>query len=166
MEKFKLVKIDYEYCNFLRFFDKKVSYNAGIKELRPYIGILFSVNQIEYFAPLSSPKEKHKNLKNNIDFIKIDGGKLGVINLNNMIPVCKNNYEVINLNKKLKDISQIKYQILLQNQLSWVNKNGSEILSKAINLYQKYLNDKLPKNLKSRCCDFPLLEEKCKEYNL
>ena len=38
-------------------------------------------------------------MKNNIDFFKIDNGTLGVINFNNMIPVYKDNYDVITLNK-------------------------------------------------------------------
>ena len=56
IRNFRLVKVDYKYCDYLRKFDNKVSYNAGIKELRPFIGILFVVDGIEYYAPLSSPK--------------------------------------------------------------------------------------------------------------
>ena len=67
---FKIVKIDSDYCNYLRKFDEKVIYNAGIKELRPFIGVLFTIDKKEYFAPLSSPKEKHKNLTNTLDVIK------------------------------------------------------------------------------------------------
>ena len=84
----------YNYCDYLRKFDNKVPYNAGKKELRPFIGILFLVNNCEYFAPLSSPKQKHLHMKNNIDFLKIADGKLGVINFNNMIPVSEKNYEL------------------------------------------------------------------------
>ncbi len=58
--KFKIVKIDSKYCDYLRNFDEKVIYNAFDKELRPFIGVLFIVGKYEYFAPLSSPKEKHK----------------------------------------------------------------------------------------------------------
>ena len=32
----KFVKVDYKYCNYLRKYDNKVSYNEGIKELRPF----------------------------------------------------------------------------------------------------------------------------------
>ena len=60
MNKFIIVKIDINYCNYLRKFDNKVAYNSGKKELRPFIGILFKVGKIDYFAPLSSPKNKHK----------------------------------------------------------------------------------------------------------
>ena len=77
-----LVKLDKDYCNYLRKFDNKVSYNYAEKENRPFVGILFRVNSLEYFAPLSSPKEKHLKMKNMVDFFKIDDGKLGVINFN------------------------------------------------------------------------------------
>lgn len=73
----KIVKIDYKYCDFLRKYDNKVPYNAGTKDLRPFIGILFMVDNCEYFAPLSSPKEKHKKLKNTLDLIKIKNGEYG-----------------------------------------------------------------------------------------
>ena len=71
INNFRLVKVNHEYCDYLRQFEPKVVYNAGIKEMRPFIGILFTINDCEYFAPLSSPKEKHKHMKNNIDIIKL-----------------------------------------------------------------------------------------------
>ena len=103
IRNFKIVKVDYKYCDYLRKFDSRVSYNAGIKELRPFIRILFEVNSCEYFAPLSSPKVKHMNMKNNLDIVKIDGGRYGVVNFNNMIPVTSKNYELFDLNAIPKD---------------------------------------------------------------
>lgn len=114
IRNFKIVKVDYKYCDYLRKFDDKVSYNAGIKELRPFIGILFVVNNCDYYAPLSSPKDKHLNMKNNIDIIKINGGKRDVVNFNNMIPVSSNNYEIIDINKAPENINELKRQQLLK----------------------------------------------------
>ena len=34
-----------------------------------------------------------------------------------------------------------------------------------LKLYDKYINGTLDKNIAKRCCNFKLLEEKCKEYN-
>ena len=104
IRNFKIVKVDYKYCDYLRKFDNKVSYNAGYKELRPFIGVLFMIDKCEYFAPLSSPKLKHKKLRNTLDLIKIADGLLEVINLNNMIPVTSNNYEKFDLDKKTNNI--------------------------------------------------------------
>lgn len=47
-----------------------------------YIGIILEVKGIKYFAPLSSFKNKHKQMKEGVDFIKIKD--YAVINLNNM----------------------------------------------------------------------------------
>lgn len=88
-EKILLVRIDSKYCDYLRKFDDKVPYNYDKKQLRPFVGVLFKVNNCSYFAPLSSPKPKHIKLKNKLDFLKIDDDKLGAINFNNMLPVGK-----------------------------------------------------------------------------
>ena len=101
--RLKIVKVDSKYCDYLRKYDDKVCYNAGSKELRPFIGILFTIDNCQYFAPLSSPKPKHKSLTNTIDLLKINDGEYGVVNFNNMIPVTSNNYTEFNLNKKTND---------------------------------------------------------------
>ena len=86
----KIVRVNSDYCDYLRKFDNKVAYNKNEKELRPFIGILFQIDACKYFAPLSSPKPKHKNMKNTLDFFKIKDGELGAVNFNNMIPVNEN----------------------------------------------------------------------------
>lgn len=165
IRNFKIVKVDSKYCDYLRQFDNRVAYNAGSKEMRPFIGILFVVDGCEYFAPLSSPKVKHVHMKNNLDVVKIDKGNYGVVNFNNMIPVTPNNYELFDLNATPKDTYELKWQNLLKAQLLWLNKNIKNVKGKAFNLYDKYKNNKLDERIKKRCCNFILLEEKCKEYN-
>lgn len=161
----KLVRIDCNYCDYLREFDNRVPYNKNEKELRPFIGILFTIKDCEYFAPLSSPKPKHLKMKNTIDFFKIDKGILGAVNFNNMIPVKENNYKVINLNKKTLTLSENKYQELLRDQLNWLNENYIQVKNKSSKLYNLYINNKLSENIKARCCNFKLLEDKCNQYN-
>ncbi len=90
-KELKLVKIDTAYCDFLRQYDNKVPFNYAKKAIRPFVGVLFEVSDCKYFAPLSSPKPKHLKIRNKIDFLKIDKGKLGAINFNNMIPVDNQN---------------------------------------------------------------------------
>ena len=165
IRNFKIVKVDSNYCDYLRKFDNKVAYNAGSKEMRPFIGILFVVDNFEYFAPLSSPKIKHIHMKNNLDFIKIDKGNLGVVNFNNMIPVTQKNYELLDLKSTPKNTSELKWQNLLKTQLLWLNKNIKNVKGKAFNLYNKYKNNTLDERIKKRCCNFILLEKKCREYN-
>ncbi len=166
MRNFKIVIVDYKYCDYLRKFDSRVCYNRGSKKLRPFIGVLFQVDKYKYFAPLSSPKEKHKKMKNTIDFVKIDNGNLGAVNFNNMIPVQDNNYKLIDLNTQPQNEKEAKYKKLLKNQLLWLNKNQQSIRGKAIKLYKNHKNGKLPQHIMNRCCNFSLLEEKCVDYSL
>ena len=161
----KIVRVDSEYCDYLREFDNKVAYNKYEKELRPFIGVLFKIDKCEYFAPLSSPKQKHIKMKNTVDFFKIKDGELGAVNFNNMIPVTKENYSLVDLNKETLTISEMKYQKLLIEQLAWLNANYHQVKNKSFKLYDLYTKGKLPENIKSRCCNFKLLEEKCIEYN-
>ena len=65
--------------------------------MRPFIGILMTHDDIEYVIPLTSLKDKHKNMKKTMDFHKINGGKWGAINFNHMFPVLS----IINLFKCL-----------------------------------------------------------------
>lgn len=161
----QIVRIDSDYCDYLRNFDDKIAYNKYDKELRPFIGILFEINTYKYFAPLSSPKAKHKKMKNMIDFLKIKNGELGAVNFNNMIPVTNKNYSLIDLNKKTSKTEEAKYQKLLKEQLIWLNSHYNQVKNKSFRLYQLNNSGKLSQNIKERCCNFKLLEEKCLEYN-
>lgn len=161
----QIVRIDSDYCDYLRNFDDKIAYNKYDKELRPFIGILFEIDNYKYFAPLSSPKDKHKKMKNMIDFLKIKNGELGAVNFNNMIPVTNKNYSLIDLNKKMSKTEEVKYQKLLKEQLIWLNSHYNQVKNKSFKLYQLYNSGKLSQNIKERCCNFKLLEEKCLEYN-
>ncbi len=161
---FKIVIVDSDYCDYLRKFDNKVAYNKNEKILRPFVGILFQMNDYEYFAPLSSPKAKHREMKNTIDFLKIKNGELGAVNFNNMIPVKEGNYSLVDLNQKTLAIEELKYQKLLKEQLSWLNANSNQVKNKSFKLYQLYNNGRLPENIRERCCNFKLLEEKSGEY--
>ena len=158
MKNLNIYYISEDYINYLRQFDNKVVYNK--KEKRPYVGIVYVYNGINYFVPLHSPKEKHLRINSKaLDVFKINDGKLGIININNMIPAPK---EV--LKEALPTINDIKYKNLLENQLTFINNNKKKLYSK-INIFQNryrkgYLNDAIL----NRTCDFILLEEKMKEY--
>lgn len=163
--KLEIVIVNSDYCDYLRRYDNKVAYNKNEKELRPFIGILFKIDTYEYFAPLSSPKPKHKSMKNTLDFLKIKKGELGAVNFNNMIPVNPTNYALIDLDKKSLTVNELKYQKLLKEQLAWLNANYNQVKDKSFKLYQLYNDGRLPQNIRLRCCNFKLLEEKCAEYN-
>ena len=151
MTRLKLYKVSADYLDSIREIEPKVSL---LKERRPFLWILITIDSNNYLAPLTSPKPKHKTMKNLEDFIKIDSGNYGAINLNNMIPVPETKYEEININEEKDNF----YKILLQNQLTWCNKNKEIIIKKAENLRNKKLNEKLRKELNDRICDFEKLE--------
>ncbi len=155
----KIVYVTDKYTNYLRQFDNKVCFNKG--ESRPYIGILFKVKNHKYYAPLSSPKQKHLTMKNSEDMMKIDAGKLGVINFNNMIPVVKDS--IINFN--ILDEKNLKYRQLLIKQAIFFKDNEIKILNRATNLYNSYNKGTLRQEVRQRCCNYTLLEQKSKLFN-
>ena len=55
-----------------------------------------------------------------------------------MIPVSKDNYEVISLNRYNLSKEESKYQELLKNQIEWLNKNYIQVKKSSMLLYQKY----------------------------
>ena len=159
----KFYNIKDEYINYLKKYDAKVADNK--KGKRPYVGVVLEIDGIKYYTPFTSPKEKHRKMKNTKDFRKINQGIYGAINFNNMIPLYKDNYDVITLNKHNLSKGRKEYQTLLKKQLLWLNKNSDIVRKKSIILYNAYISGALYKNIYERCCNFPLLEVKCDEYN-
>ena len=60
-------EIPIEYIKYLHKIDNQVFYNEADENYddKPYIGIIVLYNKFNYFIPLTSAKEKHKNLKKN-----------------------------------------------------------------------------------------------------
>ena len=158
MKNLKIYYISEKYINYLKQFDCNVAYNKNAT--RPYIGIVYTYNNYNYFAPLSSPKPKHINIKPKaIDIFKIKNGELGVVNLNNMIPT-----PIEVLTEVLPTVTDIKYKKLLEGQLTYLNNHKADLFKK-INRFQTwYRKGHLTENILKRCCNFKLLEEKFKEY--
>ena len=148
---------------FLRQFDTKVCDNKN--ESRPYVGVVLEIGGIKYYAPFSSPKAKHKSMKNGKDFRKINNGIYGAINFNNMIPVVDSALIEIDIN----NIADVKYRRLLQNQYNYIKSDKNAIFRTAENLRKMIFEDENnitehDKVIKQRCCNLPLLEKKYCEY--
>lgn len=77
IEKLSFYVIDDNYIKYLSRFDKHIAFNK--KEKRPYVGIVFTIENYYYFAPLFSPKLKHKTYRDNITFFKIFNSKTKII---------------------------------------------------------------------------------------
>lgn len=157
--------VDPAYCDFLRESDPCVPYTMDAKSIRPFVGIVFVINGFHYYAPLTSPKPKHLHMKNQIDFLKINHGKWGAINLNNMIPVSLDHLTKVDPRIVPTDSkADIDYKNLLSNQLSWCNANRAFILNQAEKLYDTIVRGKAWGTLADRCCNFTLDEQRCLLY--
>ena len=154
----KIYNIKDEYIAYLRQFDEKVAINK--KESRPYVGIVLEIGTIKYYAPLSSPKPKHRKMKNGKDFRKIANGAFGAINFNNMIPVLASELILIDIDS----IEDVQYRRLIQNQVIAIRADKDGIFRTAKELYALLLKDEntltdFEKRIKERCCNVQLLEK-------
>lgn len=164
---FSFYNVETAYCDYLRKADPCVPYTMDRKAIRPFVGIVFSVDRFQYFAPLTSPKPKHLHMKNQIDFLKIKGGEWGAINFNNMIPVqpsCLTKVEMRIFGTDSKE--DVDYKNLLSNQLSWCNSHRDMILKQAEKLYHMIVDGRTWESLQSRCCNFAIDEKLCIEYGM
>ncbi|MCH5196175.1 MAG: type III toxin-antitoxin system ToxN/AbiQ family toxin [Oscillospiraceae bacterium] len=163
--RLSIYQIDMKYIRDLSNKDENVrSVSPQInKEKRPFVGIVVVNDNKQYCIPFSSPKPKHYQMKNDVDFTKMfdDQNKLiGVLNFNNMIPVDESVLIPFNLEKAKNDTPEIiHYKKMVKKQLNWCQKNQNSIVSKANKLY--YLVTETPEKyiyLTRRCCDFKKLE--------
>ncbi|MCY7009189.1 type III toxin-antitoxin system ToxN/AbiQ family toxin [Fusobacterium simiae] len=172
MPKIQLFEVDDGYIQYLQQFDNKVlnHYGTNYVKSRKYLGILISINNCDYVAPLSSPNPKtdydngviRKSIIPIIRIVKL-GKKaqlLGTIKLTSMIPVYDSTvlsyYDVNNE-------TDIKYKNLVLDELRFIYANKNKIFHNANKLYQQKINNMSMGYIKNTV-DFQLLEEKSKLY--
>ncbi|MGL4905105.1 MAG: type III toxin-antitoxin system ToxN/AbiQ family toxin [Cetobacterium sp.] len=136
-------------------------------EKRVYTGVVLEMGRFKYFAPLTSPKEKHKKLSNSIDFKKLRLEKkngqileLGALNLNLMIPIP--HHEIIDIDLRQEtsfyaDIIKKQYKVLTLLKEA-IERDAEKLYDKIVN------NNNCPENLKKRCLDFSHFEQKYLEW--
>ena len=118
-------------------------------------------NNIEYVIPLSSAKDKHRTWKN-VDADSTFKHILSVMDLKKMIPIKAGLYSEVDLNLAEDDsAAEKKYKVLLNIEYSFCLKIIDSVIKKASRLYEKQIRTK---KVIRFCCDFRLLEEKCREY--
>lgn len=62
-KRVQFIQIDVAYTDYLRkHIDLRIpaEHRESVSEMRPFIGILMTHDDIEYVIPLTSPKDKHK----------------------------------------------------------------------------------------------------------
>jgi protein AbiQ len=161
MDNLKIYEIDPQYVEYLEPFAPHLFHNskAGQANSRKYIGIILHINDIEYFAPLSSFKDKHLRMKEGLDFIKVK--RYAVINLNNMFPVPDGLYKYVDFSEERNP----KYRSLLLAEYRYIKSIQDKIRKNAAALYNHKVKNGTDTPLAKRCNDFTLLEQKCSEYN-
>ena len=159
MDSIKLYTVKPEYIDYLSPYAPHLFHNkaAGQKNERKYIGIVLSVGDMNYFAPLSSFKEKHRGMKEALDFIKVKN--YAVINLNSMFPVPEGVYQYVDISKERNR----KYRDLLLAEYRCIRSMQEKIRKNANVLYRLKVNGE-KSALTKRCNDFLLLEELCRKY--
>ena len=157
-KRLKIFEVKSEYIQYLSNYQNHLFLDTNEKGKRKYIGIVFQINGINFFAPLSSYKTKHVKMKESVDFIKIKD--YAVINLNNMIPVPNSQIVEIDINKE-KDLS---YRYLLQAESREINRQKNRIRKNAEIVYSHKIHNGDSTALAKRTNDFKLLEKLCREY--
>lgn len=160
MENIKLYEVNADYIDYLSAYAPHLFQNkkTGQKNERKYIGIVFQINGLDYFAPLSSFKQKHYRMKEAVDFIKVKD--YAVINLNNMFPVPLNERKYVDIRSERDP----HYRALLLAEYRFIKSIQEKIRKNAQNVYKIKIKDGTSSALAKRCNDFLSLEKACNEY--
>ena len=169
--KLNLYSVSDKYIKYLRQFDDRIYDNKDENRIheRKYVGLVLTVNEFNYYIPMSSPKKsdyidfEKKIIRNDTKtIIRIhDGERLyGTLRISNMIPVPITELEpyiVANENDS-------KYKEVILGELRYINNNSEKIVK-----YAKIVYNQKVKNIDvgyiKNTVEFKLLEEKLKEWN-
>jgi len=158
--KLKFYEVDGQYIKYLKENgDSKIPNIEYSKHKKFFCGIVLTINNLNYFAPVSS-----NNKKVHTSFVIMDTDKhtkefkpISSLRFSFMFP-CPIEY----LSQKDFSKEDKKYYILLRKKLHYCNINREKIKKLANEVYKLGLNEKTRK--KFNICDFKKLEEKCLEY--
>ncbi|MGL5231670.1 MAG: type III toxin-antitoxin system ToxN/AbiQ family toxin [Cetobacterium sp.] len=59
IQHLKLYVVDSKFLKYLKEHENKIMDNFDLKNKRPYLGIVLTINNFDYLVPLTSPKLKH-----------------------------------------------------------------------------------------------------------
>lgn len=173
--------LDQDYLNYLREYDQFVPNVEGYDgKFKPFFGKLFSTANLDYYAPISSGKNKHILLRETSFFYKVylhnetDAEKsvkkpVAVIDLKHIVPVPSKYAKLLLPDDIMKNDSygslseKSKYLVLLRQELAWVKRNEEAITKNAVKLREKCLLIESYHTFK-KCLNLKLLEEKAVEY--
>lgn len=160
MDNIKIYEVSDNYIDYLVPFAEHLFHNKkkNQKNNRKYIGVVFEVNGLNYFAPLSSFKPKHIQMKESVDFLKVKN--YAVINLNNMFPVPLGECRYVDISK----VKDNNYKALLLAEYRYIKSIQNRIRKNASTVYYHKIKNGNSTPLSKRCNDFDLLENACNMY--
>ena len=156
MCRLNFYEVDVLYTDFLREYgDNKILFIRYGKNDRFLCGILFEIDGMNYFAPISSFKQPQKS---NIIIKDHHGNDIGSIRFGYMFSV-----PLSLVRKKDFSVKNQFYQRLLEEEYNFCLKNSQRIISKATHIYRN-VKEKKDLTLVKNCCDFDVLEPAYRNY--
>lgn len=155
MEKFKFYEVDTAYAAYLRQYEPKIPNITYATNDKFLCGVLFKINGMNYYAPISSftkPQKTNMLIKNRT------GRITSSIRFCFMFPVPDDKV-------RMKDFSKEdpSYRRLLWEELSFCRRNADQISSTALHIYATATSG-LDKTMQRNCCNFKRLEALCLQY--
>ena len=164
----RLYSVSDDYIEYLRNVFPRVYSNkiANRKHTRKYLGVVFKLNDFNYYIPLSSPKDAHDYItlngkkvirKDSIIVIRmvVKGTLKGTLQIGTMIPVPDK--ALIQYN--LQDEQDISYKELVQDEIIFIRKNTNRIIKTAKLLYSKKTKGTHKNPVIDNVLDFKSIEE-------
>ncbi|HEM9292390.1 TPA: type III toxin-antitoxin system ToxN/AbiQ family toxin [Streptococcus agalactiae] len=156
MHEMKFYQIDTNYLNRLRQIDGRVPHNKefiGRKgKSRPYIGVMLSIDNVDYFVPLSSKKKRSSFVV--MPIYDDNNEQIATLMLNNMLPVPPKHRKLLNMEGVR--ITDPKYFDLLMNELNFLRPRRQAIKSRCT----------IIRSVKVEGKNKPQINEKTKEFCL
>jgi len=136
----KFYTVSTAYLDHLQAVEPKVYYSTGDGYIsaKPYIGIVLDVAGHKFIAPLTSYKPKQDGIKSSsFSVFKLHergnpSNKLGMISLNNMIPILDAEISLLDLNAQKEN-----YRRMLYKQFEFIKANSDEIKDRAAKLHHQ-----------------------------
>ena len=164
----RLYSISDDYIEYLRKVFPRVYSNkiTNRTHTRKYLGVVFKLNDFNYYIPLSSPKDAHDYItlngkkvirKDSIIVIRmvVKGTLKGTLQIGTMIPVPDK--ALIQYN--LQDEQDISYKELVQDEIIFIRKNANRIIKTAKLLYSKKTKSTHKNPVIDKVLDFKSIEE-------
>ncbi|MBF0710471.1 MULTISPECIES: type III toxin-antitoxin system ToxN/AbiQ family toxin [unclassified Gemella] len=181
----RFYEIDHDYMRYLYGVDSKVYFHETYKKhVKPYVGIIATIDNVKYFIPLTSAKPKHrKHRLTTKDYILIydivnknitkskaiykekkDDEEekyhiLSILDMRKMVPVPNGLFKKIDFNSL-----PLNYQFLFYKEHEFCKSKQDKIIENSTNLYNK--TKEKGKALSKFHCDYIKLEKAMLQYNL